>query len=78
MKLYRIVPYDPEAHAPTVIIGRREMLVEVVPDYEAAAAVLYAYGNFRHGKQTELEVSMFIAEVVKPVVDGALEGNNDE
>ena len=26
--LYRIMPYDPEAHDPTVIVGGRQMLVK--------------------------------------------------
>ena len=39
-KLYRLVPYNFDALEPYVIVGRREMLVEVVPDYEAAKVVL--------------------------------------
>ena len=33
--LYRIVPYDFETEDESVFVGRREMLVKVVPDYEA-------------------------------------------
>ena len=37
MKLYRIVPYDPEVdRSKHGFVSTREMLVEVVPDYEAA------------------------------------------
>ena len=41
--LYRIVPYNFDALEPYVIVGRREMLVEVVPDYEAAANAIRSY-----------------------------------
>ena len=38
--LYRIVPYDFETEDESVFVGRREMLVKVEPDFEAAKVVL--------------------------------------
>ena len=61
--LYRIMPYDPEAHDPTVIVGGWEMLVKVEPDYEAAYDLL----------QNKQYVSW---NDVEEAVDAALEGTD--
>jgi len=42
--------------------------------YEAAAKVLYSYGNFGHDEMSDCEMMLFIGEVVAPVVDAWLAG----
>ena len=66
-KLYRIVPYDYDPSDESVSVGRREMLVEVEPDYEALALVLddIFHGNKQRHSATD-------------VMNAALEGTDDE
>ena len=67
--LYRIVPYNYETEDEPVFVGGRQMLVKVVPDYEAAAD---AVGNlwYRASKPARKEQA-------KEIVDAALEGNSE-
>ena len=67
--LYRIVPYNFDALEPYVIVGRREMLVEVVPDYEAAIRAGSRASFNNDGDDS-------YATEVREIVDAALEGTD--
>ena len=67
-KLYRIVPYDYDSIDPHVIVGRREMLVEVVPDYEAAESELV------RGLES---AGVLWYKLVRRIVDAALKGTDE-
>ena len=69
--LYRIVPYDFETEDESVFVGRREMLVKVVPDYEAATKEINDWAYEPEGSST-------VSEAAQRVLAAALEGSNDE
>ena len=70
MKLYRIVPYDPEAGGSHVFVSAREMLVEVELDYEAALIAFKRFWDQPFSNGDDLAMT-------KAAVDAALEGTDD-
>ena len=80
-KLYRLVPYNFDALEPYVIVGRREMLVEVVPDYEAAAEAVEQQARKFPTQPTpsgSIGWGATPMELATVAVAAALEGDNDE
>ena len=69
-ELYRIVPYDPDALDPTVIVGRREMLVKVEP-CEHGMVMPHDWIDYKEARRSD---------GVPIIIDcpGALKRNNEE